>query len=391
MFSERTNWKLAQNWFTQALEEVRGRGVKILDLTVSNPTRVGLHYDEQAILGALASPRALDYDPQSKGLREARQAMAAYYREEHEVRDLDAEQIILTTSTSEGYSFVFRLLCNAGDELLVPKPSYPLFEFLADLQDVKLVPYELIYDHGWQMDFPSMQQAATARTRGVVVVHPNNPTGSYVRGGEVETLNSFCREHRLAVIADEVFLDYGLQTTRHASFAGNREVLTFTLSGLSKIAALPQMKVAWVVTSGPPEQSVEAMARLEIISDTYLSMNAPLQWATPALLAQRKKIQAQLLERVKENLAELDRQLAAQAACQRLSVEGGWYAVLRVPVTRSDEELAIELVREKRVLVHPGHFYDFPKDGYLVLSLITPQREFAEGMSEVLGKLSSQS
>jgi alanine-synthesizing transaminase len=241
------------------------------------------------------------------------------------------------------------------------------------------------------MDFPSMQQAATARTRGVVVVHPNNPTGSYVRGGEVETLNSFCREHGLAVIADEVFLDYALGTTKHASFAGNREVLTFTLSGLSKVTALPQMKVAWVVTSGPSEKSAEAMARLEIISDTYLSMNAPLQWATPALLAQRKRIQAQLLERVKENLAELDRQLAAQAACQRLSVEGGWYAVLRVPVTRSDEELAIELVREKRVLVHPGHFYDFPKDGYLVLSLITPQREFAEGMSGVLGKLSSQS
>jgi aspartate/methionine/tyrosine aminotransferase len=388
MFSERTNWKLAQNRFTQALEEVRGRGAKILDLTISNPTRAGLHYDEQAILGALASPRALDYDPQPKGLREARQAVAAYYREEHEVRDLDAEQIILTTSTSEGYSFVFRLLCNAGDELLVPKPSYPLFEFLADLQDVKLVPYELIYDHGWQMDFPSLQKAVTTQTRGVVVVHPNNPTGSYVQDGEVETLNSFCREQRLAVIADEVFLDYGLQTTRHASFAGNREVLTFTLSGLSKIAALPQMKVAWVVTSGPPEQSVEAMARLEIISDTYLSMNAPLQWATPALLAQRKKIQAQLLERVNENLAELDRQLAAQAVCQRLSVEGGWYAVLRVPVTRSDEELAIELVTERSVLVHPGHFYDFPRDGYLVLSLITPQREFADGMRAVLEKLS---
>jgi aspartate/methionine/tyrosine aminotransferase len=390
MFSQRTNWKLAQNRFTQALEQVRASRAKILDLTVSNPTRAGLRYDEQAILGALAAPRALDYDPQAKGLHEARQAVAAYYREEHEVRDLDAEQIILTTSTSEGYSFVFRLLCNAGDELLVPKPSYPLFEFLADLQDVNLAPYEVIYDHGWQMDFPSLEKAVTARTRGVVVVHPNNPTGSYVWSGEVETLNSFCREHRLAVIADEVFLDYGLGPTAHPSFAGNREVLTFTLSGLSKIAALPQMKVAWVVTSGPSEKSAEAMARLEIISDTYLSMNAPLQWATPALLAQRKNIQPQLLERVKGNLAELDRQLAAQKVCQRLNVEGGWYAVLRVPVTRSDEELAIELLREKFVLVHPGHFYDFPSDGYLVLSLITPQREFAEGMSAVLGKLSLQ-
>jgi alanine-synthesizing transaminase len=387
MFSERTNWKLAQNRFTQALAEVRGGGAKVLDLTVSNPTRAELKYDEQAILGALASPRALDYDPQSKGLRQAREAVAAYYREDHAVRDLDAEQIVLSTSTSEGYSFVFRLLCNAGDELLVPKPSYPLFEFLADLQDVSLVPYELIYDHGWQMDFPSLEKAVTVRTRGVVVVHPNNPTGSYVKDVEVERLNSFCHEHGLAVISDEVFLDYRLEKTAHATFARNRDVLTFVLSGLSKVAALPQMKVAWLVTSGPQHEAAEAMARLEVIADTYLSMNAPVQWATPALLQQKKNLQPQLLSRVKENLAELDHQLAAQQACQRLSVEGGWYAVLRVPVTRSDEELAIELLREKSVLVHPGHFYDFPSDGYLVLSLISPQHEFAQGMRAIVQKL----
>jgi len=389
MFSERTNWKLAQNRFTQALEQVRSRGTKVVDLTLSNPTRAGLQYDEQAILGALASPRALDYDPQSKGLREAREAVAEYYREGHRVRDLDADQIVLTTSTSEGYTFVFRLLCNAGDELLVPKPSYPLFEFLGDLQDVRLVPYELIYDHGWQMDFPSLEKVVTARTRGVVVVHPNNPTGSFVQAAEVEMLNSFCREHGLAVIADEVFLDYRLGNEAHCSFSENRKVLTFTLSGLSKIAALPQMKVAWVVTSGPRDEAAEAMGRLEVIADTYLSMNAPVQWATSALLGQRRNIQRQLLKRVQNNLAELDRQLAAQKSCQRLSVEGGWYAVLRVPVTRSDEELAIELMREKSVLVHPGHFYDFPNDGYLVLSLITPEQEFGAGMRAVLEKLSS--
>jgi aspartate/methionine/tyrosine aminotransferase len=389
MFSERTNWKLAQNRFTQALGQVRSGGTRVVDLTVSNPTRAGLHYDERAILGALASSRALDYDPQPKGLGEAREAVAEYYREEHRVRDLDADQIVLTTSTSEGYTFVFRLLCNAGDELLVPKPSYPLFEFLADLQDVRLVPYELIYDHGWQMDFPSLEKMVTGRTRGVVVVHPNNPTGSYVRAAEVELLNSFCREHGLAVIADEVFLDYRLDNEAHSSFASSREVLTFTLSGLSKIAALPQMKVAWVVTSGPEDEAAESMGRLEVIADTYLSMNAPIQWATPALLNQRRNIQRQLLERVQKNLGELDRQLAAQKACQRLNVEGGWYAVLRVPVTRSDEELAIELMREKSVLVHPGHFYDFPNDGYLVLSLITPEQEFAAGMRAVLEKLSS--
>src|SRR5579872_242738 len=267
MFSERTNWRLAQNRFTQAVEEVRAAGKDILDLTASNPTRVGLEYDAAAILKALGSPRALDYDPQAKGLREAREAVAEYYRAAHGICGLDAERIVLTTSTSEGYSFVFRLLCNAGDELLVPKPSYPLFEFLADLQDVKLVPYPLIYDHGWQMDFPSLEKAVTKRTRGVVLVHPNNPTGSYVHADEMPLLNAFCREHGLALIVDEVFLDYQLDDASRASFAGNQEVLTFTLSGLSKISALPQMKVAWVVTSGPPEEVAAAMGRLEVIAD----------------------------------------------------------------------------------------------------------------------------
>jgi len=384
MFSDRTNWKLARNRFTQALDEVRAAGAVILDLTISNPTRVGLHYDQQAILGALASARALDYDPQSKGLREARDAVAKYYREQHRVRSIDAEQIVLTTSTSEGYSYVFRLLCNPGDELLVPKPSYPLFEFLADLQDVKLIPYPLLYDHGWQMDFPSLERALAPRTRGVVVVHPNNPTGSYVQARELELLNAFCRKHGLALIVDEVFLDYTHYGQPRPSFAANPDVLTFTLSGLSKVSALPQMKVAWVVTSGPPAEAAAAIARLEVIADTYLSMNAPIQWATPVLLKQRQSIQEQLLGRVRGNLGELDRQLAAQKSCQRLHVEGGWYAVLRVPVTRSDEDLAIKLLREKLVLVHPGHFYDFPSDGYLVLSLITPEAEFAEGMRRTL-------
>jgi len=249
MFSDRTDWKLAPNRFTQALGEVRASGAKILDLTASNPTRVGLRYDEQAILDALASPRSIDYDPQSKGLRKAREAVAAYYRDEHDVRGLNPEQLILTTSTSEGYSYVFRLLCNPGDELLVPKPSYPLFEFLGELEDVKLAPYPLIYDHGWQMDFPSLEKVVTKRTRGVVVVHPNNPTGSYVQLHEQEFLNRLCQEHELALIADEVFLDYSHDKAPARSFAANQELLTFTLSGISKISALPQMKVAWIAVS----------------------------------------------------------------------------------------------------------------------------------------------
>jgi len=266
------------------------------------------------------------------------------------------------------------------------------------LQDVRLVPYPLIYDHGWQMDFHSLEKAVTERTRGVVIVHPNNPTGSYVSTAELAQLNAFCRAHALSLIVDEVFLDYNLDSNaadttaadpKHASFITNHDVLTFTLSGLSKISALPQMKVAWVVTTGPEDTAAEATARLEVIADTYLSMNAPVQWALPVLLEQRQSIQAQLMSRVRANLVELDRQLAQQTVCERLSVDGGWYAILRVPVTRSDEDLAIDLVRKKSVIVHPGHFYDFPSDGYLVLSLITPPAEFSEGIGRVLGYLNS--
>src|SRR5205807_156950 len=246
MFSDRTNWRLAQNRFTQAVEEVRASGRRLLDLSASNPTRVGLEFNSHAILQSLASAQALDYDPQPKGLRSARQEVAAYYRDTHGIHPLDPERIVLTSSTSEGYSYVFRLLCNPGDELLVPQPSYPLLEFLADLQDVKLVPYPLIYDHGWQMDFHSMRKAISPRTRGVVVVHPNNPTGSYIHGHEIGQLNSFCGENGLALIADEVFLDYAHDRKSRASFAANHDVLTFTLSGVSKISGLPQMKLSWV-------------------------------------------------------------------------------------------------------------------------------------------------
>jgi alanine-synthesizing transaminase len=389
MFSDRTNWKLARNSLTEALDQAIARGVPVLDLTLSNPTRAGLRYEDSQILQSLASPQAMDYDPQPKGLPIARTAVARYYQTDHGIHALDHERVTMTTSTSEGYSFVFRLLCNPGDELLVPKPSYPLFEFLADLQDVKLIPYPLIYDHGWQMDLHPLQKAVTTRTRGVVVVHPNNPTGSFVHAHERDSLNQFCREHKLAVIVDEVFLDYALDSGSHESFAANREALTFTLSGVSKISALPQMKVAWIVASGPDDDVAAAQARLEVIADTYLSMNAAIQWATPALLEQRKSLQRQLMNRVRANLAELDRQLAAQSSCQRLTVEGGWYAILRVPVTRTDEELAVDLLRRKSVLVHPGHFYDFPSDGYLVLSLITPEQEFAQGTSRLLKLLIS--
>jgi alanine-synthesizing transaminase len=389
MFSRRTDWKLTPNRYTEAQRELRAAGRELLDLTVSNPTRVGLHYDAQSILNSLSRPEAMDYDPQPKGLASAREAVAAYYREQHGEFEVDPEALVLTTSTSEGYSYVFRLLCNPGDEVLVPKPSYPLFEFLADLEDVALAPYPLIYDHGWQIDFPSLYAAVNRRTRAVAVVHPNNPTGSYVSEGERKLLDSFCQEYGLALIVDEVFLDYPHDGAPRPSFAVNQEVLTFTLSGLSKISGLPQMKLAWVATSGPKETETEATERLEVVADTYLSMNAPIQLAASVLLQQRKHVQPLLLDRLRTNLAELDRQLAKQKTTQRLDVEGGWYAVLRVPVTQSDEDLAIDILRKASVLVHPGHFYDFPNDGYLIVSLLTPAADFREGMGKILKLLSA--
>jgi aspartate/methionine/tyrosine aminotransferase len=384
MFSERTDWKLTPNHFTEVQRELSAAGREILDLTVSNPTRAGLPYDVETIVSALANPRAMDYDPQPFGLRSAREAVAAYYREQKEGRGVEPEGLLLTTSTSEGYSYVLRLLCNPDDEILVPKPSYPLFEFLADLEDVRLVPYPLLYDHGWQIDFPSLDRAVNPRTRAVVIVHPNNPTGSYVDGAERDDLNIFCRKHHLALIVDEVFLDYAHDGAPRSTFARNQETLTFTLSGLSKISGLPQMKLAWLAVSGPQGQVDTTLARLEIVADTYLSMNAPIQLAAPVLLDQRKSLQPLLLDRLRWNLSQLDVELARQKTCRRMQTEGGWYAVLRVPVTQSDEELAVELLRKGSLLVHPGHFYDFPTDGYLVVSLITPPQPFQKGIARML-------
>ncbi len=384
MFSHRTNWRLSPNALTRAIEEARASGQEILDLTISNPTEAGVRPDAEIVLAALANPEAMHYDPQPRGLLAARQAVCHYYRESHEVFDLDPERLILTTSTSEAYSYVFRLLSNPADEILVPKPSYPLFEFLADLADVKLVPYPLLYDHGWQIDFDSLYKAATARSRAVILVHPNNPTGSYVSASETSALNAFCGDYGLALIVDEVFLDYAHDGAPRPSFVTNADALTFTLSGVSKISALPQMKFAWVAASGPKEMVAEAGARLEIVADTYLSMNAPVQLAAPVLLDQRKRIQPILLDRLRENLAELDRRLASHPSCTRLQIEGGWYVVLRVPAIESDEELAIRLLRQASVSVHPGHFYDFPNEGHLVLSLITEPADFREGVARLL-------
>ena len=381
MFSERTKWNLAANNLSEALARHKASGKPLLDLTASNPTDCGFAYETETILRALQNPAALRYEPNPKGLEAARRAVAHYYAERR--ANVSFDDVILTTSTSEAYTFVFRLLCNPGDQLLIPAPSYPLFAFLADLQDVRLVRYPLLYDHGWQIDLHALEQAITARTRGVIVVHPNNPTGHFVKAQELAKLNALCSRHEMPLLADEVFLDFALGA-QAPSCAGNTGALTFTLSGLSKMCGLPQMKMAWVISSGPQELKREALARLEVIADTYLSPNAPVQLATPTFLELGQEFRKQVMTRVKKNLAELDRQLAAQKLCMRLELEGGWYAVLRVPAVQTDEELAIALLEARGVYVHPGHFFDFAGDGYLVVSLIAREAEFAEGMQRIL-------
>lgn len=382
MFASRTNWNLSSNRLAQALAEFRAAGKKLLDLTASNPTTCGFRYDQAAILNSLTDANALKYEPDPHGLLQARKAVCEYYAERSEC--VSADDLFLTASTSEAYSFIFRLLCDPGDEILIPTPSYPLFEFLADLQDVKLVRYPLFYDHGWHIDFHSLEQAVTQRTRAVIVVHPNNPTGHFTKREEMAALNRLCYSGEMAIIADEVFLDFQIEDGKAPSFSGNTEALSFTMSGLSKISGLPQMKLAWIVVSGPASKKEEALARLEVIADTYLSVSTPIQLAVPVLLTQRYNFQNSLMSRVRQNLAELDRQLEMQKSCTRLRVEAGWYIVLRIPAIRQDDELALKLLQEHGVYVHPGHFYDFPGDGSLVLSLITPESEFAEGLVKIL-------
>jgi aspartate/methionine/tyrosine aminotransferase len=382
MFSNRTKWNLETNRLSEALAKQRDSGKRLFDLSASNPTECGFNYNWQAISKSLAHVAALLYEPNPRGLIAARRAIATYHGAFG--KKVALEDIFLTTGTSEAYGFVFRLLCNLGDEILVPEPSYPLLNFLADIHDVKLVRYPLLYDHGWQIDFHALEQMITPRSRGVVVVNPNNPTGHFINANDVKRLNEVCSPHRMAIIADEVFLDFALAAKRPPSFAANSDALTFTMSGLSKICGLPQMKASWLIIGGPKELRSEALARMEVIADTYLSMNTPVQLAIPALLKQRRGFQKQVMARVRRNLKELDRQLDGERACERLEVEGGWNAVLRVPAIRSDEDIAIRLLSEKNVYVHPGHFYDFPGDGFMVVSLIAPEKEFAEGIKRVL-------
>ncbi len=378
-FSARTAWDISQTELARAITERRERGLPLLDLTASNPTRCGFIYDEAAILAALGQRASLVYDPDPRGILRARAAVAGYYADHGAA--VDPGHLFLTTSTSEAYSFLFRLLGDPGDEVLIAQPSYPLFDFLAQLENVRLVPYPLFYDHGWRLDAESLRQQIGPRTRAIALVHPNNPTGHFTKDAERAELEALCNEHGLALIVDEVFLDYSIDDRTGRSFAcGPHPVLTFVLSGLSKIAALPQMKAAWIAAFGPNPDLRPALDRLEIIADTFLSMNAPIQCALPEWLAGRAGLQTQISARVEQNLRALDAALAGQTLISRLEVEAGWYATLRVPALEPGEQLAAALVAEHGVSVHPGYFFGFARDGWLVASLLTPEEEFAEGI-----------
>ncbi len=374
MFSSRLDWNISANPITKLLLEKRNSGAEILDLTESNPTAAGFEYPAD-ILAALADPRSLRYEPDPAGLHVAREAIASYY-----AGQVDAGRIIVTASTSEAYGFIFKLLADPGDEVLVPRPSYPLFEFLAALESVRVVNYPLTYHGRWAIDFDALAARITSRTRAIVLVNPNNPTGSFLKKAELAQLVELCRGRDIALVSDEVFSDYGFQEDRErvSSLVGVDEILTFSLSGLSKVAGLPQLKLGWIVTSGP------ALERLELIADTYLSVAAPVQWAAPSLLASRGNIQSQIMERVRANLAFLRNRIGPESPWRVLDVEGGWYATMQAPRIRTEEEWVLSLLAEDQVLVQPGFFFDFETEAFLVVSLLTRPEVFREGIKRIL-------
>jgi alanine-synthesizing transaminase len=384
----RLRWDLAPNRLTRLLDERRSAGAAILDLTESNPTAAGFAYPSDQILAALADPRALRYQPAAAGIASARAAVSQDYYSGR----VHPGRILLTASTSEAYAFVFKLLADPGDEILVPRPSYPLFDFLAALDAVRVVQYPLAYhgaSHGaWTIDFDALARSITPRTRAIVLVNPNNPTGSFLKQAELGPLIARCREHRLALISDEVFSDYALHPDPRLvrSLTEVAEVLTFCLSGLSKVAGLPQLKLGWIVTGGPTPEGEQAFQRLELIADTYLSVGTPVQLAAPALLGLRTQLQNQILARVRANRGFVLSQIGPQSPWRLLETEGGWYAIVEAPRIQTEEEWVLSLLASDGVLVQPGFFFDFEREAFLVLSLLTPEEIFREGVRRILAR-----
>ncbi|MGH9480082.1 MAG: pyridoxal phosphate-dependent aminotransferase [Terriglobales bacterium] len=382
LLSRRTGWPLAPNRLHELALARRAAGT-LLDLTQSNPTVCGFHYPEAALRAALAQPAAMVYEPAPQGLAVARRAIAAYYAGRG--LELSPERLVLTASTSEAYALLFRLLGDPGDAVVMPTPSYPLFEMLATAHDLRLQAAPMEYAGRWELDFEALA-AAEAATKAVLLVHPNNPTGAYLSAAAWERVQALAAGRGWAVVVDEVFFDYPLEQPAVALELERVPALTFVLNGLSKLAALPQMKLAWIGVFGPEPARRAALARLEVLNDLFLSAGAPIQHAAAAVLASRGMVQEQIRARLRQNLASLDRGLAARAAAgvTRLRVEGGWNAVLRLPRVRSDEAWAELAVERAGVLTHPGHFYGFTAEAHLVVSLLPPEADFARGVDRLL-------
>ena len=386
MFSERTRFDLRPNRLAAALAARRASGAPLVDLTLSNPTRAGLPAAPDLLAG-LASPDALIYEPVALGLARAREAVARDFASRGAA--LDPDRILLHASTSEAYGFLFKLLCDPGDEVLVPRPGYPLFDFLAGLESIRVASYPLGYDGEWHLDAAAVAAAASPRTRAVIVVSPGNPTGAYLKRSELEALEALCAQRGIALIADEVFADFafGEDPRRVATVARDSRALAFALGGLSKSCGLPQLKLAWTAVVGPEPLRREALARLEVVADSYLPVSTPVQVAAAGLLERKSQLAAPIRERVASNLGRLRRALAHGSPATLVEPEGGWSAILRVPATCSEEERALRLLERHGVLVHPGYFFDFPGEAYLVLSLLPPGDAFAEGVARVLADL----
>ncbi|MGA2763019.1 MAG: pyridoxal phosphate-dependent aminotransferase [Spirochaetia bacterium] len=389
MFSSRVHGSATTNRLTLALERRRKTGAPLADLIESNPTRSGILYDEAVISRALLQPGSFLYEPHPRGLGVARQAIVEYYRE----RGVTArvESLVLASGTSEAYGYLFRLLADPGDEVLVPVPGYPLLEVLTALDAVRLVPYRHLYRRpgGWALDLERLENTISRRTKAIAVVSPNNPTGAFLKKRELEGITDLCRRFGLALIVDEVFSDYGhgKDETRVQSAAGHQGALTFVLNGFSKIVGLPQLKLAWIHVNGPEDQRNAALERLEFIADAYLSVATPVQLGASLILSQRRMIQAQITSRLEENAGVLEEALRGAPEVEILNREGGWYSVIRLPDGTSDEEVCLRCLEEDGVLVHPGYFYDFPAGSHLVLSLLTPSDVFREGLRKLAVRL----
>ncbi|HEY7292692.1 MAG TPA: pyridoxal phosphate-dependent aminotransferase [Vicinamibacterales bacterium] len=384
MFSTRLPSDLAANRLADAVARRRRDGNAFIDLTGSNPTRARFDYPQE-LLAPLADARGLVYDPHPFGIESARRAVALDYQRQGV--DVPIERIVLTASTSEAYSLLFKLLCDAGDAVLVPRPSYPLFEHLTQMDLVATRPYALEYHGRWSIDVESLEAAITLRTRAVLIVSPNNPTGSFVTTPELDRLAAICARRQLALIADEVFVDFALEdeADRRAGRPLLREdVLSFSLGGFSKSIGLPQVKLGWIAIGGPAAAVRDALDRLEIVCDTYLSVSTPVQIAADELARRGSAVRSQILQRIRSNYQCIQEDVLRVPSCSVLRSDGGWSAVMQVPTYESEEELSLRLLERYDVLIHPGYFFDFSRESFLVASLLTPEDEFHEGVARIL-------